>query len=406
MSNSGQFHDTVLKPPLTLKWRYFTEGTFKTGPIVINGKLFATDRQGQVYCLDSETGELLWKRYYLASESVTPIAWGNYLYYHETGTGYYDRNGYLRCVNQNDGKDVWVRDNIGGTVYKRGKFSPQIFNGKLYFFGSTGTTTNTATLYCLDASTGETIWEKVIGPITDAQGIVPDHILVCTLAVKPFIISAYSSNAQTSNRNKYGQAFAVTADSGKLLWETSVYHNVHCIYDTVLYAHTASPSIEGIIAASVFTGDTLYGKKVTSAYKFSATDKYLFTRTYGGSVSFLDKHTGNTIGSCDFASIPIPAGGKVLSGCGFVSMANGYGYCGFGHGGYSVSTYNPPGGAPRSDKAQGVYAFEIPKNNETSLKVVWYYKMASNICSTPYIANGKIYYTTNQEGAIYCFENE
>ena len=406
MNNSGQFHDTILKPPLKLKWRYFSEGTFKTGPIVMNGRLFATDRQGQIYCVNSETGELIWKRYYLATESVTPIAWGEYLYYHETGTNLDDRTGSLRCVNQSDGKDVWIKSNVGGTIYNRGKYSPQIFNGKLYFFSSTGTTSNTATLYCINALTGETSWEKVIGPISDAQGIVPSHILVCTLSTKPFIISAYSSNAQLNWRSKYGKAFAVTADSGRLLWETEVYHSVHCIYDTMLYAHTTSPSIQGIIAASVFTGDTVYGKKVTAAYKLSATDKYLFTRSYGSDVNFIDRLTGNAIGGCDFSNIPIPSGGRVLSGCGFISMANGYGYCGFGHGGYSTSTYNPPGGIPRADKAQGVYAFEIPKNNETKLKVAWYYKMASNICSTPYIANGKIYYTTNQEGAIYCFENK
>lgn len=336
---------------------------------------------------------------------MTPLAWGDYLYYHEAGTSYNDRTGYFRCVRQDNGADVWVRTNVGGIVTGRGKFSPQVFSGNIYFFGTTGTAGNTATLYCFNAMTGDTAWTRTFGPIADAQGLIPGQVLLCTLTVKPVVISAYASGAQVNWRDKYGLAFALTADSGKTVWETDVYHNVDCLFDTVLYTYTSSPALQGLFAASVFTGDTLYGRGGGTSYKISVTDKYLFTRGYGSPTNFLNRLTGASIGSCNFSAVPIPVGGRVLSGCGFISMANGYGYCGFGHGGYSDSTYNPPGGIPRADYAQGVYAFEIPKNNETSLKVVWYYKMASNICTTPAIANGKLYYTTNQEGAIYCFEN-
>jgi hypothetical protein len=231
-------------------------------------------------------------------------------------------------------------------------------------------------------------------------------MLLCTLTVKPVIISAYFSGAHPDWHDKYGKAFALTADSGKTLWETDVYHNVDCLYDTVIYGYTNALLHTGLFAASVFTGDTIYAKG-GSSFKISANDKYLFTRGYGGRTNFINRLTGVSIGTSNFSAVPVPSGGGIGSGCGYISLANGYGYCGFGTGVYtSNSTYNPPGGIQRGDYAQGIYAFEIPKNNETSLKVVWYYKTASNICSTPAIANGKLYYTTNQEGAIYCFENE
>lgn len=407
LNNSCRYHDTVLKPPLALKWRFFTEGTFKSGPVVFKGNLFAATRQGQIYCLNAETGDLRWKKYYFSnSESITPLAYGDYLYYHETGTSYNDKSGYFKCVRQDNGSEVWSRAGVGGAVTGRGKSSPLVWQGKVYYFGSTGSTGNTVTLYCFDAATGAVIWQKTYGPLTDAGGLSVSYLSLCTLTVKPVIISAYASNTQENWVDKYGQAFALTADSGRTVWETDVYHNVSCIYDTVLYAYTASVAIKGIVAASVFTGDTIYTRPGTPEYyKITPTDKYLFTRSYGDAATFINRLTGAKVGTADFGALPIPAGGKVLSGCGGVVITNGFGYCGFGHGGYANSAYDPPGGIPRGGRAQGIYAFEIPRNNETSLRVVWYYKMASNICSTPAIANGKLYYNTNQEGAIYCFGN-
>lgn len=406
LGSTGQYADTLLKPPLKLKWRSFTEGTFKGSPIVSNGRIFCTDRQGQIYCVDAESGRLIWKRLYLGLESMIPLASGDYLYYLETGTGYYDRTGYFRCVRQDNGEDVWVKPNVGGKLYKTGKFSPQAFKGNIYFFGTNGETGNSATLYCFNALTGDTVWTRTFGPLSDAVGLIPSNVLVCTLTVKPVIISAYASGAQENWRDKYGLAFALTADSGKTVWETDVYHSVDCIYDTVLYGYTTATTLHGLFAASVFTGDTIYAKQGETSYKNSATDKYLFSRGYASDVRFFNRSTGTIIGGCDFSAIPIPPGGRVLSGCGFVTLANGYGYCGFGQGGYSDSTYNPPGGSPRSGLGQGLYAFEIPSGPEvTNLKVVWYYKMASNMCTTPAVWNGKLYLTTNNEGAIYCFES-
>jgi outer membrane protein assembly factor BamB len=405
--NSGMYADTVLKPPLKLRWRYFTEGSFKGSPIVYKGRLFANDRQGQIYCLNAETGDLIWKKYHLTSgEGIIPLAYGDYLYYHAPGTAYDNRVGFLKCVRQDNGDSIWTKDSVGGSVASRGKFSPIGFNGNVYFFGSTGSSGNTATLYCFNALTGQEAWRKTYGPIADSDGLIVGHMVICTAGASPLLISGYTSNASENWRTKYTATFALNAATGDSVWQRNDYGGTLTLYDTVIYMNSNSAAHDEFVAASALTGEIIYTADHSNEYKSSADADYIYSRGYGGSVRFYDRLTGASIGSCDWSNISIPAGGRVLSGCGYPSLANGYGYCGFGHGGYSQAGYDPPGGIPRADKAQGVYAFKIPpKGSSTQLEVVWYYKMASNICTTPFIYQGKIYFTTNQEGVIYCFEN-
>jgi len=404
--NSGRFADTLLKPPLKLKWRYFTEGTFKGGPIVFNGRVFAVDRQGQVYCLNAETGDLIWKHYFLGREGITPLAFGEYLYYHSAGTGYYDQVGYFHCVRQDNGKEVWKKSSVGGVVVNRGRYSPIAFNNRIYFFGTTGKAENTAKIFCFDPLTGSEIWTKTYGPIVGAGGLNPSYMVICTTGTTPLLISSYTSGASENWRTKFQATFALIAGTGETVWENTEYGGKLALYKNVLYMNTASVTIgERFVAANALTGDTLYTSRHGLEFKPSVDENFVFSRGYGGSVTLWDRATGATRGSCDWSGINIAQGGRVLSGCGYPSIANGYGYCGFGHGGYAVDGYDPPGGIPRADKAQGIYAFKIPDAGGSSPQVVWYYKMASNICTTPFITRGKIYWTTNQEGAIYCFEN-
>lgn len=410
--NTCRYEDTVLKPPLKLKWRAFTEGCFKSSPVVFKGRLFATDRQGQLYCLDAETGKLLWKKYHLtvafSQNDVAPLAWGDYLYYFETGKTYDDQAGRLKCIRQDNGDSVWTYSPIGSHG-GHPHFSPMFFQGNIYMTGRIGTT---AYYFCFDALTGAKKWDKSFAYPSDAVSIAVQDIGLCTLGVKPFIIGSHVSGATDASGRLYGLTFAMTADSGRELWRDSAYSTPFSfsIYDTLLYLRSwDGPTINKMVAASVFTGDTVWTSGNNPAYPYApAVDsQYVYTRGYGSSVGFYNRKTGVSIGDCSFSQIPIPPGGSVSSGCGNMILANGYGYCGFGHGKPGVTGYVPPGGTPRSGLSQGIYAYEIPRSPAvTQLKVVWYYKMASNMCTTPSVYEGKLYVTTNNEGAIYCFEND
>ena len=43
------------------KWRFFTDGPIRVAPVALGGKIYAGSDDGYLYCLDSRSGEMLWK---------------------------------------------------------------------------------------------------------------------------------------------------------------------------------------------------------------------------------------------------------------------------------------------------------------------------------------------------------
>jgi outer membrane protein assembly factor BamB len=393
--NTGQFNDTILKPPLKLKWRYFTNGGFKASPIVFRGRVFCCDRTGQIYALNADDGSLLWKKYYLTAQgdNAIPLAYNNYLYFF--GNGY--ANFY--CVRQDNGEEVWHHADIGTNSIYRGKYSAVAYDGKVYTAHKGSG--NIFRVSCFDCAAGKLIWKKEYGGGSDL--INNGAVLICTTTTPPSVVGNYSAG-KLNWLPKEGATFCLTADSGHTLWENRTYFAKRpTLYDTLVYSSACSSSyIEGAI--NVRNGQAINsGTLGTYDNEPAATDaNYLFSKPYCGEPFFANRHTMKVIGDCDWSLISSTP--KWGTGCGGISLANGFGYFGMGSGGGGLPA---AGGYGRGGLGQGIFAFEIPKDTATKiLKVVWWFKTASNICSTPVIDAGKLYLTTNQEGAVYCFEND
>jgi outer membrane protein assembly factor BamB len=396
--NTGQFSDTILKPPLKLKWRYFTSGGFKASPIVFNGRLFCSDRWGQVYALEGETGRLIWKKYYYTGygDNAVPLAYGNYLYFF--GSAY----AALYCVRQDNGQQQWKFDDIGVNTIYRGKYSPVAYNGKVY--AATRTVSTTFRVVCLNAAAGTLLWSKEY-PGVDAIGT--GEVVICTLTTPPSVIGFYNAGSLNWCPGS-GMTFALSADSGKVLWENSSWFCKRLtVYDTLAYISSCSAGAYTDGALNVRTGLMVKQGKLESiddanAPLWTINGRYIFAKPYCLEPEFYNQRTWARIGGCDWSAIT--ANPRFETGCGAIALANGYGYFGLGGGGGNTPV---AGGRGRGGLGQGLYAFEIPRDSTVNkLKIVWQFKTASNFCSTPVIADGKLYATSNQEGAIYCFENQ
>lgn len=122
-----------------------TDGTYSS-PSVYNGKVFFGSNDRNVYCLDASTGGLLWN-YSTSSEVHSSPAIGyNNLY---VGTS----DGRLLCLQQDTGGFVWSYQ-ISGSVNS----APSVANEKVYF-GTDPCCGYLSYFICLDALTGEKIWE-------------------------------------------------------------------------------------------------------------------------------------------------------------------------------------------------------------------------------------------------------
>jgi eukaryotic-like serine/threonine-protein kinase len=166
----------------------------QSSPAIANGYLYIIGRDGVIYCLNAETGDLVWKYKTGYGTGSSPTVVNGYVY----ATS---QDGNLYCLNGLNGQQIWrfslislagpsspydeqsitsggtspaVVDGyvyVGGTNFYRldavsGALSwsfpvnvatsPTVYEGRVYF------SARDKNAYCLDASTGQEVWEKPI----------------------------------------------------------------------------------------------------------------------------------------------------------------------------------------------------------------------------------------------------
>jgi len=145
-------------------------GDVSPSPAVANGRVYIAGsfasvffRGGNVYCLDAETGKIIW-RYKLSQQIfASPCVAGGRVY---CGEGLHsDGNSSLYCLDATSGTLLW-----SFRTKSHVESSPTVEDGKVWFgAGDDG-------LYCLDAETGKEIWhfEGVhvdVGPAVDDERV-------------------------------------------------------------------------------------------------------------------------------------------------------------------------------------------------------------------------------------------
>ncbi len=187
----------------SMKWAFKTSGSIDSSPLVKDGMVYFTSEDGRLYCLDSTTGLFYWKTQVLSSSGIfASVAYSNNLFYvackdgmvygittyngnssirwatsirlpvtssptvsgnslylgsgaksFDNGTSY---TGKIICFNASGPQVFWstqTSENNLEILYS----SPAIADGRL-FIGS-----NAGNFYCLDASTGATLWSVQTG---------------------------------------------------------------------------------------------------------------------------------------------------------------------------------------------------------------------------------------------------
>lgn len=117
--------DQTLETPLRVKWLRRYEGTFKHLPVCGGGRMYTHTSEGQVFAVEQETGRLLWRRYWPGVH----LSFTSPIYYRATGER--TRAGVARSQSRFSDERLLVPQ--AGLRQSR--------------------------LRCLDAATGELIWE-------------------------------------------------------------------------------------------------------------------------------------------------------------------------------------------------------------------------------------------------------
>ena len=139
----------------TVIWKYKTGGEYspyiQIHVAIYDDKLYAGGRDG-LYCLDIEDGGLIWKYPTIDKIDTTPCTAYGFVYFAPVDDKIY-------CLDADTGEKIWEYD-----IPLYVSSSPTVADGKLYI--GTGDSHSyefhdleSGKIYCLDAITGEKIWE-------------------------------------------------------------------------------------------------------------------------------------------------------------------------------------------------------------------------------------------------------
>ncbi|MEE2822708.1 MAG: PQQ-binding-like beta-propeller repeat protein [Acidobacteriota bacterium] len=169
---------------LAVKWTFEGMQDFsQSTPLVINGSLYTAANDGYVYALDIESGELKWK--FNAWEGIKPNEPGLYQTAINAdpigqmrGSAAYadghifigDGTSRIHCLDAVTGEEVWQRqlDPLAGTHRSKISSTPIVYDGKIYV--GTSTVAGRSHIACLDAKTSAIRWRFDIVPNVKGVG--------------------------------------------------------------------------------------------------------------------------------------------------------------------------------------------------------------------------------------------
>jgi outer membrane protein assembly factor BamB len=127
-----------VEPPLKIKWIRRYEGTFKHVPVCGGGRMYTHTAEGQIFAVEQETGRLLWRRYWpdVHLSFTSPIYYRNgekeRLLVPQAGM----KHSLMRCLDAETGELIWEAPFTGSPSWSR-QGPPVIHkNLAIYSFGS------------------------------------------------------------------------------------------------------------------------------------------------------------------------------------------------------------------------------------------------------------------------------
>jgi outer membrane protein assembly factor BamB len=131
---STNANDQDLKPPFKIKWIRRYQGTFKHIPVCGGGRMYTHTAEGQIFAVEQETGRLLWRRYWpgVHISFTCPLYYKERLLLPQAGM----KKSRLRCLNAKTGELLWEAPFTGSPSWSRQQ-PPIIYkNLAVYVFGS------------------------------------------------------------------------------------------------------------------------------------------------------------------------------------------------------------------------------------------------------------------------------
>jgi outer membrane protein assembly factor BamB/PKD repeat protein len=249
----------------TEKWRTSTTNTPDGAVHVVDGVAYLTDLQGEVYALDTETGDVIWQKNYGTSYMASsPTLVDGTLYVSSS-------DGNLYALNPDDGTTQWT---YSGTGEVRSS-SPTVSNGNVFVGDMDGV------LHAVDKDTGDVNWTSQIGD--GSLGIMSSP-------------TVYEGLVFAGTQGNTLKAFNIS--TGDTVWTAAgARENTPTISNGILYTQEYDGGSQSgwFHAYDAKTGDVVWNKTLDEALGYSSptvAGSSVYISTNAGNVYAYDKSTG------------------------------------------------------------------------------------------------------------------
>ncbi len=375
----------------TTQWEF--KASFLSSPVIDDNKVFVESENG-LYCLDIETGKIIWHFYDdMLGGFGSPTIYDGKIFVVSTGD-------YIYCFDVDNGHLCWCYEKGYG-----GSNPSLVVDNKLYVSYNRGD--NNATLLCLDPTTGSKLWDYDFGyqqvsyPMVAYNRVyigTQDSYLHCLNATSGRLLWSISQKSDflwspttfderlyTSWRTK---VFCLNPYNGSEIWK---FESTDYIVSSIALAYgkayfTTARSEKGIYCLDAYNGSLIWSYNVTPTLFGVGTpvvaDGKLYVSTHGDILGIIESELlclNATAGELIWKRMMGMGGG-----CATITPAIGYGKL-FASNGYASVLYcfgdysNPPTDPSICGRAKGLYGTEYefivmsedPDGDDIRYKVDW-----------------------------------
>ena len=176
-------------------WEFYTDGTAPFFPAYCDGNVYVNDESGYVYCLDAQTGDMIWK--ILMGWSSSSLSLDGKRIFVGTEEG-------IMCLDMKTGENVW--EFTCESVYT----TPTVAYDRVFF-------STEKILYCLDAKKGELLWKiETESPISSTIAAADKKITFGTINGTLYVLRKESGEISETLRLDDSPVLILAISNGRL----------------------------------------------------------------------------------------------------------------------------------------------------------------------------------------------
>ena len=233
LNHTGEAHTTPASRASPF-WVYTTGGVGYSSPAVADGHLFVCNST-YLYCLNSSTGNTLWKYITYGADSSPAVAGGRV--YIGCANG-------ISCLNASTGADFW--DHLtGGTV----NWPLTVAGGRVYI--------NSNKIYCINATTGKSFWNITSALGRSSPAVVGGRLYKGSVDYKVYCLNAITGK-QLWNYTTGGMVESSPAVVSGRVYVGSGDYKVYCLNATTGEYLWAFPTTNSVYSSPAVVGGCVY----------------------------------------------------------------------------------------------------------------------------------------------------